>query len=91
MSSLIGKIIGVNFRKSDTTGKTISVERCHGIIEAIKSDGLLVELKGVRLGERITVPLDIRQESLEGDFYFPDSGEWVHFDYFIEIQSQPSN
>ena len=91
MSSLIGKRIGVNFRKSDTTGKHISVERCYGIIEAIESDGLAVELKGARLGEKITVPLDINQVSLNGDFYFPDSNEWVHFDYFIEIRVQPSN
>ena len=88
---IIGKTIGINFRRYDTTGESSSVERCFGVIDAVMTDGLVVSMQGTRSGEVIKVPSDVEHVSLQGEFYFPESDDWVKLELFHEVQLRTSN
>lgn len=80
-----GTCIGINFRTFDSSGVEVSLERCHGLVEAITADEVVIMLGGAKRGTRYAFPRSAELLPLPGgQVYFPESDEWVTLAFFHE-------
>lgn len=74
----------------DSSGVNTSTERCHGIVELVTPEGLVLVLGGTKQGQRYTIPHNGELLPLPGgSFYLPESNEWIHPAFFHEAEIRP--
>jgi hypothetical protein len=84
--ALVGKSTLIELKHVDALGKDMGLEHAWGIIESVdRKDGILIELLGVRAGQKMALPAEIEtfQVARPGLYRLETTGEEIESpDYY---------
>ena len=75
----LGKYILVGIAREDASGNVTDQFEIHGVIELVAPDGVIISLRGARLGEHYVIPpvLDCLDPAEPGEYRLHSTGELV--------------